>query len=249
MTKKITLQSAENDEENEKSSMSAGNSLTFIMQKMKLAGNEPTYNSDLLRESRINQYKPALEKFKNERIEKGLNTNGFDIDCFYFMWLKAEVVNCESKWQSKTSNSDNLEIFKYKSWVKKEMKRTEIKIQSYSDEVLVFNWNHNEDKAEIVHGKLIEQKFIDNKTTLDNFKSAFGLLPVSPDHKRIIWELKFKGLPHKQALRDFLTIATGETILKNTVLANFSDTKGNPIDIGKGKEHSKYRMDIERLFL
>ncbi|TXG79688.1 MAG: hypothetical protein E6R13_09545 [Spirochaetes bacterium] len=249
MTKNIKLESAEGDEENtdRTTAINPVIALTYIAQKNKFKGTYPTYNYILLRESRIKEYSPALDKFKQERKFKELDTTGFDIACFYFMWLKAELTNCETIWQSKASNSDNLEVFKYKNWIQNEMISAEIKIQSYSDQVYNFRWNHREDKAEVVHGKLIKGGFIDSKTTIETFKSIFGLLP-SQVHQRIIWTKEYRNQPHRQALRDFLNIATGETVSKRTVEATFSDKKGNPISITKGKGFSKFISDFEKMF-
>jgi hypothetical protein len=212
------------------------NALLFIAQKNNFKFTEPLYNSKLLKESRVNKYKPALEDFKKERAFKELTTDGFDIDCFHYTWLKAENTNCD-KWKGK-SNSDNIEIFKYQSWVINEMKRVELKITSQSNDNPIFNWNHSDSLADSVYNALSGKNYISSDTTLETFKIAFGLLPDSGEHQKIKWTCKNKTQPHKSALRDFLTLASGQTISQKTVDANFVDSKSNRIELNKPKKNS-----------
>lgn len=237
-------------DEGQKTSLGIHEFLTWYAQKNNFKGTKPYYDFRLIQQKNLEDFKPALEHLKKQRTEKKLETTSLEIDLFQIMWHKAQIQECIKVEQASKSNSDRIEIFKYKSWMEHEIRRLEYKINTRDQDREVFNWNHDESKAVSIYDSLIEKEFISN-TTLDTFKTVFGLQPETSSDK-IVWTLHSRGKnPHKTALRDFLEIATGSTTITQRIVSdNFVDTQDRAIMITKPKvgEYSKYRQEFEALF-
>lgn len=94
----------------------------------------PTHNFELLKETRRGLFEEWKTAFIEERTIKKLQTNEFEMLCFYYAWLKQEL-DVIKQWLSdkypngekrpKHSTSDQIEILKYKHSVEVEIEVTE----------------------------------------------------------------------------------------------------------------------------
>ena len=93
----------------------------------------PTYNFELLKQTRHTLFEKAKEDFIAE--QKNLPTKDFELNSFYVYWLEKELKNSIANWLSDTypngakkrkqSASELIEIKKYKDFVTKEIEKTE----------------------------------------------------------------------------------------------------------------------------
>jgi len=101
-----------------------------LVEKAKKMGSPilAVHDSELLRAERIEEYESAKLKHLKERDLKKLKTTEQDLNFFYYSWLLTEDKKCDNWKERSNSNSDKIEIFKYQSYVKNELKITELKI-------------------------------------------------------------------------------------------------------------------------
>ena len=93
----------------------------------------PIHDYELLKSTRQQQFAKERERFIEERKLKKVKTSDFELNCFYFAWLKdelEEIGQClsdktsDGKTKRKPSTSDQIEILKYQQFVTDEIENT-----------------------------------------------------------------------------------------------------------------------------
>jgi hypothetical protein len=92
----------------------------------------PTHSFELLKKTRLEIFEKVKQNFIEERKIKKLSTFDFEIGCLYHNWLKREFEIIKNWLLDKPSNSDQLEISKYKQFLELEMIQTEREINPLS---------------------------------------------------------------------------------------------------------------------
>lgn len=88
----------------------------------------PTHSFELLKKTRLEIFEKAKQNFIEERKIKKLLTSDFEIGWLYNSWLKREFETIKNWLFEEPSDSDQLEINKYKQFLELEMIKTESQI-------------------------------------------------------------------------------------------------------------------------
>lgn len=84
----------------------------------------PTHNFKLLKEFRLRLFEKAKQKFITDRaIDKTPVTND-DLNALYIKWLNHQL-SVTSDWESKLPVTDQIEVGKFRKWVKSEIEKTD----------------------------------------------------------------------------------------------------------------------------
>ena len=101
-----------------------------IIDRMKQNGItiNPTHSCELLKKTRLEIFEKVKQNFIEERKIKKLLTFDFEISWLYNSWLKREIETIKNWLLENPSKSDELEIDRYKRFLKLEMIQTEREI-------------------------------------------------------------------------------------------------------------------------
>ena len=101
-----------------------------IIDRMKQNGItiNPTHSCELLKKTRLEIFEKVKQNFIEERKIKKLLTFDFEISWLYNSWLKREIETIKNWLLENPSKSDELEIDRYKRFLKLEMIQTEMVI-------------------------------------------------------------------------------------------------------------------------
>lgn len=113
----------------------------------------PLHNAEILKASRLERFEQAKIKLIEERRIDQVETSELDLNIIYCMWLKSELLKIE-QWTSNTfpngdkkpiglSNSNRIEVFKYKTFINTEIELTEQRINPQSQKIV---WKGNSEK-------------------------------------------------------------------------------------------------------
>lgn len=103
---------------------------TGIIDRMKQNGItiNPTHSFELLKKIRLEIFEKEKQYLIEERKIKKLSTFDFEISWLYNSWLKREIETIKNWLLEKPSESDQIEIGKYKQFLELEMIQTEREI-------------------------------------------------------------------------------------------------------------------------
>ena len=103
---------------------------TGIIDRMKQNGItiNPTHSCELLKKTRLEIFEKVKQNCIEERKIKKLSTFDFEISWLYNSWLKREIETIKNWLLEEPSDSDQLEIDKYKRFLELEMIQTEREI-------------------------------------------------------------------------------------------------------------------------
>lgn len=103
---------------------------TGIIDRMKQNGItiNPTHSFELLKKTRLEIFEKEKQYLIEERKIKKLSTFDFEISWLYNSWLKREIETIKNWLLEEPSDSDQLEIDKYKRFLELEMIQTEREI-------------------------------------------------------------------------------------------------------------------------